>query len=67
MAHRQRLFLIVGDVEERRADEVLDAAQLEVHRLAQLEIEGGERLVEEQYLRVVDQRPGQGDALRLAP
>ena len=44
----------------------LDALQLELHGLAQLEVEGGERLVEEQGGGPVDQRPGQRDPLLLA-
>ena len=40
--------------------------QLDLHLLAQLEVEGAERLVEEQHLGAVDERPGEGDALALA-
>ena len=54
------------DVDERDADVVLDRLQLELHLLAQLEVERAERLVEEQDLRLVDERAGEGDALLLA-
>ena len=44
----------------------LDALQLDLHLLAQLQVEGAERLVEQQHLGTVDERPGEGDALALA-
>ena len=43
----------------------LDALELDLHLLAQLQIERAERLVEEEDARVVDQRPREGDALLL--
>ena len=45
---------------------LLDRLQLDLHLLAELEVERAQRLVEEQHPRPVDQRPGQGDALPLA-
>ena len=51
VAHRERLFLVVGDEDERDADLALDALELDLHRLAQLEVERGERLVEQQRAR----------------
>ena len=65
IAHRQRLALVVGDEHERDADVALDRLQLDLHLLAQLEVERAERLVEQQHLGTVDQRPGEGDALAL--
>ena len=56
----------MGDVDERDADLALDAHQLELHLLAQLEVERAERLVEQQHRGFVDERPGQRDALLLA-
>ncbi len=56
----------MGDEHERDADVALDPLELELHRLAELEVEGGERLVEQQRARQVDQRPGERDALLLA-
>ena len=44
----------------------LDLAQLDLHLLAQLGVEIGERLVEQQDARLDDQRAGQRDALLLA-
>jgi len=44
---------------------VLDPLELELHLLAQLQVEGAERLVEQEHLRTIDERPRQGDALLL--
>jgi hypothetical protein len=56
----------VGDVDEGDADLLLDALQLDLHLLAELQVEGAERLVEEQDAGPVHQRSGQRDALPLA-
>ncbi len=56
----------MGDQQEGDADGALQALELELHRLAQLLVEGGERLVEQQHLRLERQRARQGDALALA-
>ena len=66
IGHRHRLFLVVGHVDERDPDLLLDPLELHLHLLAQLEVERAERLVEQQYGRLVDQRSGERDALRLA-
>ena len=66
VAHRQRLLLVVGDEDEGDADVALQALELDLHLLAQLEVEGAERLVEQQHLGLDDQGPGQRDALALA-
>ena len=66
VAHRERLLLVVGDEDERDADVALDLLELELHLAAQLEVEGAERLVEQQHLGPVDQRAGQRDPLPLA-
>ena len=39
---------------------------LSLHVLSELEVEGGERLVQQQHLRLVHERAGDGDALLLA-
>ena len=54
------------DVHERDADLALDALELDLHLLAELEVERAERLVEQQHLRLVDDRAGERDALPLA-
>ena len=64
--HRHRLLLVVRDVDEGDADVVLDRLQLELHLLAELEVERAERLVEEQHARLVHERAREGDALLLA-
>ena len=66
VAHRERFFLVVRDVDKGDADLALDPQQLELHLLAELEVERAERLVEQQHLRLVHDRAGQGDALALA-
>ena len=64
--HRQRLLLVVGDVDERDPDLLLDPLELDLQALAQLQVERAERLVEQQHLGQVDDRAGQRDALLLA-
>jgi hypothetical protein len=44
----------------------LHPLQLELHLLAQLEVQRAERLVQQQHVRLVHDGPGQGDALALA-
>ena len=56
----------MGDEHEGDAHLALDGLQLDLHLFAQLGIERPERFIEQQHLRVVDQRPGQGHALPLA-
>ena len=46
-------------------DLALGVLQLELHLLPELEVQRAERLVEEQYVRLVDDRPGQCHALPL--
>ena len=48
VGHDQRLFLVVGDEDRGQAEPALQAAHLELHRLAQLAVERAERLVEQQ-------------------
>ena len=66
VAHRQRLLLVVGDVDERDPDLDLDPLQLDLERLAELQVERAERLVEEEHVGPVDEGPGERDALLLA-
>ena len=66
VAHRERLLLVVRDVDEGDPDLALDALQLDLHLLAQLQVERAERLVEQEDLRVVDDRARERDALALA-
>jgi hypothetical protein len=66
VGHGQGLLLVVSDVDEGDTDLALNAFQLELHGLAQLEVEGAEGLVQEQGPWPVDQGPSQGDPLLLA-
>src|SRR6185503_11775287 len=65
VAHRQRLLLVVGHVDERDPHLALERLELELHLLAELEVERPERLVEQEDGRAVHERAGQGDALLL--
>ena len=65
-AERHRLLLVVRDHDEGDAQALLDVEQLELRVLAQLLVERGQRLVEQQQLRPLHQRARQRDALALA-
>ena len=56
----------MGHVHERDPDLALEGLELELHLLAELEVERAERLVEEEHGRAVDEGPGERDALLLA-
>src|SRR6266404_595729 len=60
------LVLVVRDKEESDADFALQGLQLALHLLAQIGVERGERLIEQQELRSIDERAGESDALLLA-
>ena len=66
VGHRERFLLVVRDVHEGRLRLLLDVLELELHLLAQLQVEGAERLVEEKRRRAVHERPRQGNSLLLA-
>ena len=66
VAHRERLLLVVGHVDERDPDLLLDRLELDLHLLAELEVERPERLVEEQDARSIDERACERDPLPLA-
>ena len=66
VAHRERLLLVVGDVDERDAEVALERLEEDLHLLAQLEVERAERFVEEEDRRPVDDRARQRDPLALA-
>ena len=66
VGHGHGLFLVVRDVDECDPDLVLNPLQLELHFLAQLEVERAERLVEEEHARPVHERPGKRDPLLLS-
>ena len=66
IAHRQRLFLVVGDEHEGDAEFALQRLQLDLHGRAQLLVKGCQRLVEKQHRRPVDDGARQRHALLLA-
>ena len=66
VGQRQRLGLVVGDVDEGDAGAALQLLELDAHVLAQLGVEIGQRLVEQQDFRLDHQAAGQRDALLLA-
>ncbi|MNB95412.1 hypothetical protein D3C75_425850 [compost metagenome] len=66
VAHGERLLLIVGDEDEGDAELALQGFQLELHLLAQLEVQRPQGFVQQQDARLVDEGPGDGDALALA-
>ena len=66
VAHHQRFGLIVGDIDRGDADLVLDALELDAHLLAQLQIEVGQRFVEQEQPRPRDDGAGKRRALLLA-
>jgi hypothetical protein len=55
----------VGHVDERDSHLLLDRLELDLHVLAQLEVEGAQRLVEQQHPGPVDERAGERDPLPL--
>src|SRR5262249_49865041 len=65
-AHGQRLFLVVGDVDDADPYLTLEALELELHLLAEFRIQRPQRLVEQEHLRLVDDGARQRDPLPLA-
>ncbi len=63
----QCLALVVRDEHRRDAEALDERADPDPGLLAQLGVEVGERLVEEDHRRLVDEGAGDGDALLLAP
>ena len=56
----------MGDVQKGDAQFLLHALQFQLHLLTQLQIQRAQGLVQQEHLRLVDQRAGDGDALLLA-
>jgi hypothetical protein len=65
ICHGKGLLLVVRDQYRSRATGLDDLAHLERQPLAQLRVEVGERLVQQQQLGARRQSPRQGDALLL--
>ena len=66
VGHGQRLLLVVRDHDGREPELPLQLADLDANLLAQLGIEVGERLVEQQHVGPEDERAGQRHTLLLA-
>jgi hypothetical protein len=66
VGHGKSLALVVGDEDERDPELLLQRLQLDLHPLAELQVERPERLVEEQHFRAVDERASERHALPLA-
>ena len=66
VTERHRLDLVVGDVDRRDAQALVDPLQLRAHLDAELRVEVRQRLVQEEGLRLAHQRPAHRDALALA-
>src|SRR6185436_13114278 len=66
IAHRQRLALVVRDIDEGDADLALKRLQFHLHLFAKLEVKRPERLVEEEDLGLDHKRAGERHALALA-
>ena len=66
VAEPHRLDLVVRDVDGRGGQALLELLELEARRGAELGVEVGERLVEQEDLRLADERAGERDSLTLA-
>src|SRR5579883_568484 len=66
VGHHHGLVLVMGHVEDRDPDSALDLLDLELKRLSQLPIQGAERFIEEQRIRLEHQRARKCHALLLA-
>jgi hypothetical protein len=65
VGEHERLLLVVRHVEHRDAELLVDLLDLELELLAQALVEGAERLVHEDQLRLVDEAAGDRDTLLL--
>ncbi len=63
--HGEGFALIMGDEDEGNAHFLLQRLEFFLHLLAELEIEGAQRFVEQQHLGLIHERTGQGNALAL--
>ena len=66
VAQRHRLDLVVGDVDRRGAKALVQLLELDAHLDAQLGVEVGQRLVEQEHLRMAHDGAAERDALALA-
>ena len=66
VGQRHRLQLVVGDIDRGDAETALQVLDLDAHLAAQLGVEVGQRLVEQEDLRIAHDGAAHGDALALA-
>ena len=66
VGHGHGLDLVVGDVDRRRAEPLVQLLDLGAHGDAELCVEVRQRLVEQEHLRVAHDGAAHGDALALA-
>ena len=66
VGHDQRFPLIVGDIDSGHPEFLLDAAEFELHVFAELPVEGGQGLVEEEDIGLEDEGAGNRHPLLLA-
>ena len=66
VGHGHGLDLVVGDVDHRRLELVVQPGELDPHLHAQGGVEVGERLVEQEHLGLPDDGAADRDALALA-
>jgi hypothetical protein len=66
IGHRERFPLIMGDEDKGKAERTLKRPELALHRLAQLEIERSQWLVEQQDFRTQDKGARKSDSLPLS-
>ena len=66
VGHRHRLDLIVRDIDDRRLQRLMQRLDLGAHLHAQLGVEVGQRLVEQEQVGLAHDRAAHGDALPLA-
>ena len=66
LSERHRLRLVVGDVHGRDAEPLMQLRERRAHADAELRVEVRERLVEQERLRLADDRAAHRDALPLA-
>ena len=64
--HGKCLFLIMGDIYKSDSELVVHVLELDLHLLAHFQIQGAQRLVQEQDLRLIDQGTRDRDPLLLS-
>ena len=66
VGQRQRLDLVMRDIDHGVAELLVELLDLDPQLVAQLGVEVGKRLVEQEDVDIAHQRPADGDALALA-